>query len=67
MKIGKLKVGKQIVFNDLDDTRIYDVLSIDKNIIEVSYKLKDGEYVKSQLADCSMAQYPNKKQLNYKD
>lgn len=63
MKIGKLKVGEQVVFNNLDDAQIYDVLSIDKYVIEVGYKLPNGEYVASSYSDCSLAQYPNKKQL----
>jgi hypothetical protein len=67
MKQGKLKVGEQVVFNDLVDAQIFDVLAIDGYRIEVSYKMSDGEYVKSSFSDCSLAQYPSKKQLEYKD
>jgi hypothetical protein len=67
MKLGKLKVGDKVVFNDLEDAQIFDVLSIDGHRIEVSYKMLDGEYVKSSWSDCSLASYPSKKQLAYKD
>jgi hypothetical protein len=67
MKVGKLKVGEQVVCNDLEDAQIFDVLSVDGHRVELSYKLLDGQYVKSSFTDCSLLQYPSKKQLAYKD
>ena len=64
MKIGKLKVGQQVVLNDLDDAQVYDVLSIEKNVIEIAYKLLANQYVASNYIDCSLLQYPNKNQLS---
>ena len=63
MKIGKLNVGEQVVCNDLDDAKIFNVVSVDKHVVGLTYELADGTQTKVTTCDCSLLQYPNKRQL----
>ena len=66
MKQNQVTVGMQVVVNDLPDTTIYTVKSIDSFIVELVYYTSDGTEYNGGQVDVSMIKKPTQKQLKGK-